>query len=250
MLADLATSPHYKKIKIDQTMKILALILAREGSKRLPGKNTRVLGGKPLVIWSIDAVKDNEMICDILVSTDSEEIASICREAGGYVPWLRPSELATDQASSVDAAIHALSWYEANHGMVDGLLLLQPTSPFRTADNVRDGIELFVSTGYQPVISVSVVQPHPSLTFRIEGKGLVPFIQDDNVDRLANDVPLAYIPNGSIYLIAPNDLRENKSFSRLGVIPLIINCPQESLDIDTLWDFKIATSIIDSIDDF
>ena len=124
-------------------MKILALILARGGSKRLPGKNIRCLGGKPLIVWSIDVTKHIPEICDILVSTDDPAIAAVSKGAGALVPWLRPPELATDTATSVDAALHALDWYEADKGKVDGLLLLQPTSPFRTKETVMRGIAFF-----------------------------------------------------------------------------------------------------------
>ena len=136
-------------------MRILALITARGGSKRLPGKNIRPLGGKPLIVWSIDVAKDSLEICDILVSTDDSAIAAVCEKAGAYVPWLRPAELAIDTASSVDVALHALDWYEAEKGAVDGLLLLQPTSPFRTQATVQRGIELFSQHDYQPVLGVS-----------------------------------------------------------------------------------------------
>lgn len=85
-------------------MRILALISARGGSKRLPGKNIRLLGGKPLVIWSIDVVKNLTEICDILVSTDDPKIADVCKDVGATVPWLRHTYLATDSACSVDVA--------------------------------------------------------------------------------------------------------------------------------------------------
>ena len=116
-------------------MRILTVIAARGGSKRLPGKHIRVLGEKPLIIWSIDVAKDIPEICDILVSTDDTAIASVCTEAGILVPWLRPVELATDTANLVDVVLHALGWYETEKGAVDGILLLQPTSPFRTKKN-------------------------------------------------------------------------------------------------------------------
>src|SRR5438093_3043672 len=112
-------------------MRILALITARRGSKRLPAKNVRLLRGVPLITWSIDVVRNIPEICDILVSTDDAATAEIARRAGAAVPWLRPAALATDTASSVDVCLHSLDWYEQAHGAVDGLLLLQPTSPFR-----------------------------------------------------------------------------------------------------------------------
>jgi CMP-N-acetylneuraminic acid synthetase len=113
-------------------VKILALIPARGGSKRLPGKNIRILQEKPLIVWSIEVAKGIPEICDILVSTNDLAILSVCKEAGALVPWLRPASLATDEASSIDVAIHALDWYESEKGAIDGVMLLQPTSPFRS----------------------------------------------------------------------------------------------------------------------
>ena len=99
-------------------MKILALITARKGSKRLPGKNNRLLGGKPLIIWSIDVAKGIPEICDVLVSTDDSEIAEISRNAGAFVPWLRPSNIATDNATSEEVALHAIDWYERELSLI------------------------------------------------------------------------------------------------------------------------------------
>ena len=115
-------------------MRILALIPARSGSKRVPDKNIRLLGGKPLIVWTIVMALGITGICDVLVSTDSIEIQTISSAAGAKVPWLRPDQIATDEASSVDVAIHALDWYEKECGEIGGLLLLQPTSPFRTKE--------------------------------------------------------------------------------------------------------------------
>jgi CMP-N,N'-diacetyllegionaminic acid synthase len=221
-------------------MRILALITARGGSKRLPGKNIRVLGGKPLIVWSIDVAKDIPDICDILVSTDDPVIAAVCSEAGAYVPWLRPAELATDTASSVDVALHALDWYEAEKGAVDGLLLLQPTSPFRTKETVRKGIELFVLNGRQPVLGVSPTHAHPMWTMKVMGGHLVPFMEQHGIGVRSQDLPAAYVVNGCFYLISPAELRVCQLFLGANTIPLIITSPRESLDIDTEWDFKIA----------
>ena len=226
-------------------MRILALITARGGSKRLPGKNIRALGGKPLIVWSIDVVKDIPEICDILISTDDPEIAKICSEAGAYVPWLRPAELATDTASSVEVAEHALDWYEAEKGVVDGLLLLQPTSPFRTKKTVREGIELFRHNGLKPVLGVSPTHDHPMWTLKMEGDCLVPFMQEHGFGTRSQDLPPVFVVNGSFYLITPAELRVCRSFVGEKTIPLLIESAQEALDIDTEWDFKIAESIRD-----
>jgi CMP-N,N'-diacetyllegionaminic acid synthase len=226
-------------------MRILALITARGGSKRLPGKNIRLLGGKPLIAWSIDVAKGIPDICDILISTDDAAIAKVCEDAGAYVPWLRPAELATDTASSVDVALHALDWYEAEKGAVDGLLLLQPTSPFRTQAVVQQGIELFGKYGHQPVLGVSPTHAHPMWTLKMEGDHLVPFIQEHGLRTRSQDLPPAYIVNGSFYLMAPAELRACRSFVGSKTIPLLIESPHEAVDIDTELDFNMAELIVD-----
>jgi len=222
-------------------MKILALILARGGSKRLPGKNIRPLGGKPLINWSIDVVHGMPEISDVLVSTDDSQIAEVASLAGAMVPWLRPAELASDTATSVDAAIHAVDWYEDEYGKVDGALLLQPTSPFRTAAAVSQGIALFRSHGLAPVIGVSATHAHPMWALKITGNGcLVPFMEDHRLEMRSQDLPPAYIVNGSFYLITPNALREKRTFMLDGSVPLLQNDHMEALDIDTDWDFQLA----------
>jgi CMP-N,N'-diacetyllegionaminic acid synthase len=224
-------------------MRILALITARGGSKRLPGKNIRLLGGKPLIVWSIDVAKDIPEICDILVSTDDAGIAAVCTEAAAYVPWLRPAELATDTANSVDVALHALDWYETEKGVVDGLLLLQPTSPFRTRETVGKGIELFVQHDRQPVLGVSPTHAHPMWTLKMADDYLVPFMSGQGLETRSQDLSPAYIVNGSFYLISPAELRACRTFVGSKTVPLLIESPQEAVDIDTEWDFKIAEII-------
>ena len=225
-------------------MRILAMITARGGSKRLPGKIIRPLGGKPLIVWSIDVAKGISEICDILVSTDDPDIAEVCKEACAYVPWLRPAELATDTASSVDTAIHALDWYEAEKGPVDGLLLLQPTSPFRTRATVQQGIELFGKHGHQPVLGVSPTHSHPMWMLKMDGDYLVPFLQEHGFGTRSQDLPPAYVVNGSFYLITPTELRACRSFVGPKTVPLLIEALQEVVDIDTEWDFKMAEFIV------
>jgi CMP-N,N'-diacetyllegionaminic acid synthase len=226
-------------------MKILVLITARGGSKRVPGKNIRRLGDKPLVVWSIDAAKGISNICDIFVSTDDVAIAKVCSEAGAFVPWIRPKELSSDTSSSVDVALHALDWYEAHNGKVDGLLLLQPTSPFRSKNNILRGIELFCLYKFKPVIGVSLTHNHPMWTMKKKGDYLVPFMSEHGFGKRSQDLPSAFIVNGSFYLISPEDLRTNHSFIGVNTIPLVIESPQEALDIDTEWDFKMAEYFIE-----
>jgi CMP-N,N'-diacetyllegionaminic acid synthase len=221
-------------------MKILALITARGGSKRLPGKNIRILGEKPLIVWSIDIAKDIPEICDILVSTDDAAIASVCTGAGAIVPWLRPADLASDTASSVDVVLHALDWYETENGVVDGLLLLQPTSPFRTKKTMLKGIALYKENGRKPVLGVSPTPAHPMWTLKTDGEYVVPFFKEHGFGKRSQDLPTAYMVNGSFYMISPSELRSIRSFVGANTTPLIVETPSEALDIDTEWDWQVA----------
>jgi CMP-N,N'-diacetyllegionaminic acid synthase len=227
-------------------MKILALITARGGSKRLPGKNIRLLGNKPLIVWSIDVVKNIPKICDILVSTDDLAIAKVSQEAGAYVPWLRPSELASDSASSVSVALHALNWYESEKGAVDGVLLLQPTSPFRTHASVIKGIGLFEQHSHKPVLGVSITPDHPMWMFKMVDGYLRPYLSNHTIGIRSQDLPIVYVANGSFYLISSTDLREKGSFVGEKTIPLIADSPENALDIDTEWDWSIACAIAEN----
>jgi CMP-N,N'-diacetyllegionaminic acid synthase len=221
-------------------LRILALIAARGGSKRLPGKNIRQLGGKPLIVWSIDIAKNIPEVCDILVSTDASDIAEISRRAGALVPWLRPAELSSDTASSVDASLHALDWYEAERGAVDGLLLLQPTSPFRRRETILRAIDLFGKEQRRSVLGVSPAQSHPMWCVQIDGTSMRPFVEGGGMNARSQDLPKAYAPNGALYLIDPNELRAQRSFCNDATAPLIIDEPSESIDIDTEWDWALA----------
>lgn len=224
-------------------MKILSLIPARGGSRRVPGKNIRSLGGTPLIAWSIDVAKTIPHICDILVSTDSTDIAKVARDAGALVPWLRPTDLATDTTPSVDVCLHALDWYESEYGKVDGLLLLQPTSPFRSRETVLRGIGLFKAHDRRLVLGVSPAKSHPMWCFRIEGAALHPFIAGVDLKLRSQDLPSAYVVNGAFYLISPEDLRRLRSFHSDDMLPLVIEDPEEAIDIDTPWDWRLAEAL-------
>jgi CMP-N,N'-diacetyllegionaminic acid synthase len=228
-------------------VKILALITARGGSKRLPGKNIRPLAGRPLIEWSVDAVRGIADICAILVSTDDAAIADVARRGGALVPWLRPAALSTDTATSVDACLHALQWYETEYSGVDGLLLLQPTSPFRRRETVLDGLALFASHGRRPVIGVSPAPSHPLRCFTIDNGALRPYVDGGGRHVKSEALPPAYVVNGAFYLIAPADLRARGSFSGADIVPLVMDRPEEALDIDTAWDWTLAEAVAASV---
>lgn len=195
-------------------------------------------------MWSIDIAKDISEICDILVSTDDAAIAQVARDAGALVPWMRPAELATDTAASLDACLHALDWYEDERGKVDGLLLLQPTSPLRSRESVLEGIRLFCVNGLRPVIGVSPAESHPFWCFQIENNQLRPFVDTGGLQFRSQDLPPAYIINGAFYLVAPEGLRHLRSFFSDDMAPLLMTGLEESVDIDSEWDWKRAEMAI------
>ena len=230
-------------------MKILGLIPARGGSKRIPGKNVKLLGGLPLIAWTIRAALASNACADVIVSTDDENIASIARKYGATVPGLRPAQLATDMSTSVEVALYELDRHEKTHGKVDGLLLLQPTSPFRTADSITKAVALFEMTGgSNALVSVSKAPVHPAWCFRLkESGGMEPFITQADRERRSQDLEAAYSLNGAIYLVSPCQLRSEKSFVPACAVPFIMDSMHESLDIDTENDWLMADFFMSSL---
>lgn len=224
-------------------MKALALIPARRDSKRIPGKNIKPLGNKPLICWTIEVAKQVNRFCDVLVSTDGNEIASISANAGALVPWLRPKELSHDYASSADVAIHALDWYERENGKVDALVLLQPTSPYRRLDTIEQGLNAFELFSKRNVVAVSKLSLKAPNSFVKVGD----FIYSTNtydINLTFSECDLEYyVPNGSLYITSPQRLRVEKSFAFGEIVPLHIDSNVEAIDIDTLDDWEKAAKL-------
>jgi CMP-N,N'-diacetyllegionaminic acid synthase len=225
-------------------MKILALIPARGGSKRLPGKNIRELGGRPLINWSIEIAKAISEVSEVIVSTDDPAIASVAQAAGIEVPWLRPASLAKDDSTSVDVALHALKRYEENDTKFDGILLLQPTSPFRTVEMIKEGMELFRNSSMKSVVGVSKLDKPIEWSFKLENGYLKPVFGWESLGLSSQELTSTYIVNGSFYLVDPNILIESKSFIQSFTLPLEVKNVMSQLDIDTLEDFNLAESYL------
>jgi len=222
--------------------RILAVVPARGGSKRLPRKNIRLLGGRPLIKWTIDAALESGICTDVIVSTDDNEIAEIARSAGALVPWLRPAELATDTASSADVIAHALRWYEEERGVVDAVLLLQPTSPFRSSETIRGAVRTYLgqSRPYHTVVSVKPAESHPAWTFSWRDAELRPSLGWEPLSLRSQDLVPAYTINGAIYVIPAEDARSALPILRPGVHPFFMSDDRESLDIDKKKDWDRA----------
>lgn len=229
--------------------RLLAVIPARGGSKRLPRKNLLPLGGRPLIGWTIAAAQASGVFDAILVSTDDAEIAAVARDAGALVPWLRPAELATDTATSAAVLQHALAWYEAGRGDAEAVVLLQPTSPFRRAASIAAAVASYrAQPGPTPhaVVSVSPAAAHPAWCFRLDGDTMQPFLGWEPLRQRSQDLPPAYALNGAIYVLPPALLRSGAPLLQPGTRAFPMADAREALDIDTEDDWRTALALADA----
>ena len=220
-------------------MRILNLIPARKGSKGLPGKNTKLLGDKPLIGYSIDFALNNLKIDDELcISTNDEAVIEIAKSKGIAIPFIRPEELASDSASSHDVIIHAINHYEKLNQTFDAVLLLQPTSPFRIQDDFTNLIKEY-SVDTDMVVSVKLAKENPYFTlFEENSEGFLIKSKIGNYER-RQDCPEVYSFNGSMYLLNIASIKKSR-IAELKNIKKIIMPDERSVDIDTLADWTLA----------
>ena len=220
---------------------LLVVIPARGGSKGLPGKNIKMLCGKPLIAYSIDVARafaDDNNIC---VSTDSEEIKQVVEQYGLKVPFLRPDYLATDTATSEDVLIHAVNYYREQYGRTfKKLILLQPTSPLRTKEDVEEAIRL-----YRDDIDmvVSVMKSHaPAVLCQDDEQGYVQLTY--NKKALGRQqLPDMYEFNGAVYVMSVDALLEKKMAGFTKIVKYVMS-KEHSIDIDDIYDFLQVESIL------
>lgn len=226
-------------------MKALYLIPARGGSKGLPGKNIRPLGGIPLIAHSIgQAVAAAPASDDVVVSTDSEEIAAIAREAGANVPFMRPAELATDTAGSREVILHAVDFLKEKGKEYDTVVLLQPTSPLRDPEDIRRGVNLFRERRPGMVVSAAPARTNPYYNaFECDADGFLKISKGDGLVTRRQDAPEVWEFDGSIYVIDTEALRNSPSIAQ---IPKILPLPLKTkgVDIDSELDFIIAEKLL------
>ncbi len=227
-------------------MSVVALITARGGSRGIPGKNTRLLGGKPLIVWSIEAARQCRSVARVLVSTDAPAIADIARAAGGEVPFLRPPELARDDSSHLSVVLHALDWLRDHEQIApDYLLLLQPTAPFRTAADLDGAAALARARNADAVVSVCEARTHPLLTKTIQPDGtLEDFIPRTLAYERRQDFPPAFMLNGALYLNRSASLRATGTFRPPGTLAYVMPA-ERSVDLDTLADWELAELLLE-----
>lgn len=218
--------------------KILALIPARGGSKGIKNKNIIDLCGKPLISYTIDSAKGSKYIDEIIVSTDSEEIAEISRQYGACVPFLRPKELATDTSSTLDVVIHAIDFLAKKRDMFHTLVLLQPTEPLRTSEDIDGAIEKHFLGGERSLVSVSEVDDNPILIRTLNQDDLlVPLINLNSTCR-RQDMPVYYRVNGCVYINKISEINQTTSFNDNELAYIMQR--EHSVDIDELKDLCVA----------
>jgi CMP-N,N'-diacetyllegionaminic acid synthase len=220
-------------------MRILYLIPARKGSKGLPGKNIKFLGDKPLIEYSIDFALNNLKFDDELcISTNDEAVIEIAKSKGISIPFIRPEELANDNASSHDVIIHAINQYEKLNQTFDSVLLLQPTSPFRIQDDFTRLIKEY-NFDIDMVVSVKLAKENPYFTlFEENCNGFLNKSKVGDFER-RQDCPEVYAFNGSMYLINVESIKKSR-ISELKNVKKIIMPEERSVDIDTLADWTLA----------
>ncbi len=231
-------------------MKYMYLIPARAGSKGIPGKNIKPLGGVPLIWHTIrQALDAGADAADIIVSTDGEEIAAISRQGGASVPFIRPAELATDTSSSRSVILHALDEMKRRGRDYDAVVLLQPTSPLRTGTDIRNAVETYekavanaTSSSEMPGMAVSVCEartnPYYS-AFETDADGFLHISKGDGKYTRRQDAPKVWEFNGAVYVINPRALRKEE-ISRLPNILPVAMPADRSLDLDTPADWARA----------
>lgn len=223
-----------------ENKKILAVIPARGGSKGVPKKNIKLLNGIPLIAYSILEAKKCKFITELCVSTDSEEIAEVAKKYDANVPFLRPAELATDSALSIDTIKHALEFYRKKGSNFDYVVLLQPTTPFRTAKVIDDAIEKLHATGCDSIVSmVDVGANHPARMYNIQNDKLVSIMDEGISMRPRQELPPVYIRSGDIYAATKDTVEKFNSMMGKDCRPVFVD-PKNAVNIDNMMDFKIA----------
>ncbi len=224
---------------------VLGLIPARGGSKGIPGKNIAPVAGRPLLAWTIEAAHASGRVSRLIVSTDDQSIADVARQYGAEVPFLRPAELAQDDTPGIEPVLHAVRWVEENEGYrPEYVMLLQPTSPFRSSEDILAAVELAQGRQADSVVSVCLAHHHPFWTKSLDGDGrMQEFIKLDRPYLSRQNLPDAYALNGAIYLVRREVLLAQRNF--YGNVTYGYVMPAErSIDIDSPWDLYLADLVM------
>ena len=226
--------------------RVLAVIPARAGSKGLPGKNIKMLCGKPLIAWSIEVALNCPYIDTVMVTTDSDEIAVVARKFGAEVPFLRPEYLATDTATTFDAVKHVVDYYSDELCCnFDYVVLIEPTSPLRELDDLDSMLETISQNDkeFDAIVSLGEVHEHPSIMKKVDGSLMSPFCRELAVTSRRQDNEAAYFPYGVAYIVKTPTLLQEKTFYPERTTYFVIQRHQ-CYEIDDIFDFLAIENIM------
>jgi CMP-N,N'-diacetyllegionaminic acid synthase len=228
-------------------MRALAIIPARGGSKGIPGKNIRVLGGKPLLAYTVEAARASGIFDRIVLTTDSEDIALIGRDLGVDVPFMRPPELAGDGTPTLPVLQHATEFMTQRDGSFDLVCTLQVTTPFRNIVSLREGYHLLRNnSAADSAVAVSQIPAHlsPDYAMKIADGLLLPFLQDGHEITRRQDARPAYTRNGQFYFTRGETLLKKNSIYGERCLPVVV--PEtHSVNLDTQQDWEMAELLLE-----
>jgi N-acylneuraminate cytidylyltransferase/CMP-N,N'-diacetyllegionaminic acid synthase len=225
---------------------VLGLILARSGSKGLPAKNTMMLGGKPLLAWSVEAAIKSSFVTDVIISTDSVDIATTAAEYGAEVPFIRPDHLSTDTSTSADAVAHAIEFLQERNRHYDYVILLEPTSPLRDFADIDEAFIALLESGGSSLVSVCRASTtHPAFMFNMGAENILsPYESSRPIGSIRRqDVDEVYYPEGSIYISSIETFEKEHSFYHRGTQGFEV--PRwKALEIDEALDFLLVQAVM------
>jgi CMP-N-acetylneuraminic acid synthetase len=229
-------------------MRILGLIPARGGSKSIPKKNIKILQGKPLIQYTVEAAKSAKKLTSLILSSDDAAIIEVAKKLNLEVPFVRPKHLAEDKSPTLGVIQHALKFYEDQHIYFDAVCLLQVTSPFKTGKFIDKSIEKFIESKCDALVSVQKVpdEYNPHWTFKKDERGnLELFTGEKEIISRRQDLPEVYHRDGLIYITKTNVLLEQNSL--YGSKLACIKSPSDyTINIDTIEDWNKAESFLNS----
>lgn len=216
---------------------VLAIITARGGSKGLPRKNVLPVAAKPLIAWTVEAARQSRYIDRLILSSEDQEIIDTACACGCEAPFRRPESLAKDDTPSIEPVLHAIAALQPNY---DYIVLLQPTSPLRTAADIDGCIETCIRSGADSCVSVMEVAKSPYWMYSLaEDKQLRPLLGDKPFPARRQDLPKAYVLNGAVYVARREWLLRRQAFVGEGTVAYVM--PEDrSLDIDKKTDLELA----------
>ena len=225
------------------------MITARGGSKGIPGKNIKLLGGKPLLAYSIEAAKKSKLITHLIVSTDNKKIAEVAKKFGGEVPFMRPKELAEDKTPHVPVMKHAIEFMEKKFGIVfDYVVILQPTSPFRLVEDIDDTITKLLGSDADSAVSLMAVDNayNPIKLKKLEGDKVLPYYLPEPEGLRHQDFPKVYKRSSAVYVMRRDLLMKDNKLYGDKIVGYIVPA-ERSIDIDTPFEWFRAEWMLNDL---